>query len=74
MSKKAQSRREATKQNVGQSNEGEEVGDGKAGESPATGNGGQAAISLTPDTDVTGFGSSLDSIPSTLLRKWSSHV
>ena len=27
MSKKAQSRREATKQNVGQSNEGEEVGD-----------------------------------------------
>ena len=48
------------------------MGDGRAGESPAMGNRGQAAISLTPDTDDKGFGSSLDSIPSTFLENRSS--
>ena len=38
----------------------------------AVGDGGQAAISLTPDGDGTGSGSLLDSILSTLLRKQSS--
>jgi len=50
------------------------VGDGTAEGSSAIGHRGQTAISLTPDTDDTGFASLLDSIPSTLLRKWSSHV
>ena len=49
--------------------EGEEVGDGGAERSSAIGDGGQAAISLSPDVDGTGSGSLLDSIPSTLLKK-----
>ena len=40
----------------------------------ATGDGGQAAISLTPDVDGTGSGSLLNSILSTLLKKRSSDV
>ena len=47
---------------------GEEVGDGRAEGSSAIGDGGQAAISLTPDVDGTGSGSLLDSILSTLLK------
>ena len=50
------------------------MGAGRAEGSLAIGDGGQAAISLTPDIDDTGFASLLDSIPSTLLRKWSSHI
>ena len=49
--------------------EGEEVGDGSAGGSWAIGDGGQAAISLTPDSDSTGSGSLLDSVLPTLLKK-----
>ena len=49
--------------------EGEEVGDGRAEGSSAVGDGGQAAISLTPDIDGTGSGSLLDSILSTLWKK-----
>ena len=37
--------------------------------SSAIGEGGQAAISLTPDINDTGSGSLLDSILSTLLKK-----
>ena len=44
------------------------MGDGRAEGSSAIGDGGQAAVSLTPDTD--GTGSLLDSILSTLLKKW----
>ena len=40
-------------------NEGEEVGDGRAEGSSAIGDGGNAAISLTPDVDGTGSGSFL---------------
>ena len=49
--------------------EGEEMGDKGAEGSSATGDGGQAAISLTPDVVGTGFGSLLNSIRSTLLKK-----
>ena len=49
--------------------EGQEVGDGRAEGSSAIGDRGQAAMSLTPDVDGTGFGSLLDSILSTLLKK-----
>ena len=45
------------------------MGDGRTEESSAIGDRGQAAISLMPDTDGTGFGSLLDSILSTLLKK-----
>ena len=41
--------------------------DGRAERSSAIGDGGQAAISLTPDVDATGSDSLLDSILSTLL-------
>ena len=44
-------------------------GDDRAEGSSAIGDGGQAAISLTPDVDGTGSGSLLDSILSTLLKK-----
>ena len=39
--------------------EGEEGGDGRIEGPSATGNGGQAAVSLRPDTDGTGSGSLL---------------
>ena len=42
------------------------MGDGRAEGSSAIGDGGQAAISLMPDIDGKGSGSSLDSILSTL--------
>ena len=45
------------------------MGDKGAEGSSATGDGGQAAISLTPDVVGTGFGSLLNSIRSTLLKK-----
>ena len=45
------------------------MGDGRAEGSSAIGDGGQAAISLTPDGDGTGSGSLLDSILSALLKK-----
>ena len=50
------------------------MGDGRAEGSSATGDGGQAAVSLMPDVDGTGSGSLLDSILSTLLKKRSSDV
>ena len=50
------------------------MGDGRAEGSPAIGDGRQAAISLTPDVDVTGSGSLLDSILPPLLKKRSSDV
>ena len=50
------------------------MGDGRAEGSSAIGDGGQAAISLTPDVDGTGSVSLLDSILSTLLKKRSSDV
>ena len=50
------------------------MGDGRAEGSSAIGDGGQAAISFTPDVDGTGSGSLLDSILSTLLKKRSSDV
>ena len=50
------------------------MGDGRAEGSSAIGDGGQAAMSLTPDMDATGSGSLLDSILSTLLKKQSSDV
>ena len=50
------------------------MGDGRAEGSSAIGDGGQVAISLTPDVDGTGSGSLLDSILSTLLKKRSSNV
>ena len=43
--------------------------DGRTEGSSAPGDGGQAAISLTPDVDDTGSGSLLDSILSTLFKK-----
>ena len=51
--------------------EGEEVGDGRAEESLATGDRGQAAISLTPAADGTGSGSWLNSVLSILFKKTS---
>ena len=50
------------------------MGDGRAEGSSAIGDGGQDAISLTPDVDGTGSCSLLDSILSTLLNKRSSDV
>ena len=50
------------------------MGDGRAEESSAAGEGGQAAMSLRPDADGAGSGSWLDSILSTLLKKRSSDV
>ena len=44
------------------------MGDGRAEGSSAIGDGGKAAISLTPDVDGTGSGSLLGSILSTLLK------
>ena len=49
--------------------EGQEVEDGRAEGSSALGDGGQAAISLTPDIDDTGSSSLLDSTLSTLFKK-----
>ena len=54
--------------------EGEEVGDGKAEGSPAIGDEGQAAVSLTPDVDGAGSGPLLDSILLPLLKNWSSDI
>ena len=54
--------------------EGEEVGDGRAEGSSATGDARQDATSLTPDVDGTGSGSLLDSILSALLKEQSSDV
>ena len=48
--------------------------DGRAEGSSAIGDGGQAAISLTPDDDGTGSGSLLDSILPTVLKKRPSDV
>ena len=45
------------------------MGEGRAEGLSAVGDGGQAAISVTPDTDDTGSGSLLDSIPSTLKKR-----
>ena len=42
--------------------------------SSATGDGGQAAVSLTPDIDGSGAGSLLKLIQSTLLKKWSGDI
>ena len=42
------------------------MGDGRAEASSATGDGGQAAKSLTPDVDAIGSGSLTDAILSTL--------
>ena len=50
------------------------MGDGRAERYSAMGDGGQAAISLTPDVDGTRSGSLLDSVLSTLLKKQSSDV
>ena len=50
------------------------MGDGRAEGLSAIGDGGQAAISLTPDVDGTGSGSLLDSILFTLLKKRSSDI
>ena len=50
------------------------MGDGRAEGSSAIEDGGQAAMSLTPDADGTGSGSSLDSTQSTLLKKQSGDV
>ena len=50
------------------------MGDVRAEGSSAIRDGGQAAISLTPDVYGTGSGSLLDSILSTLLKKQSSDV
>ena len=44
------------------------MGDGRAEGWSAVEDGGQAAISLTPDVDGTGSGSLLDSVLSTLLK------
>ena len=49
------------------------MGDGRGEGSSAIGDGGQAALSVTPDVDGTGSGSLLDSILS-LLKKRSSDV
>ena len=50
------------------------MGDGRAERSSTIRDGGQAAISLTPDVDGTGSGFLLASILSTLLKKRSSDV
>ena len=50
------------------------MGDGRAQGLSAIGDGGQAAVSLTPDVDGTGSRSLLDSVLSTLLKKQSSDV
>ena len=50
------------------------MGDGRAEGSSATGDGGQAGVSLMPDTDGTGSDSLLDSVLSTLLTKRSGDV
>ena len=50
------------------------MGFGSAEGSSEIGGGGQAAVSLPPDTDGTGSGSLLDSILFTLLKKQSSDV
>ena len=50
------------------------MGDGGAERSSAIGDRGQTAISLTPDLDDTVFGSLLDSILPTHLKKWPSDV
>ena len=50
------------------------MGDGRAEGSSATGDGGQAAVSLMPDIDGTGSGSLLDSVLFTLLSERSSDV
>ena len=50
------------------------MGDGRAEGSSATGDGGQAGVSLMPDIDGTGSGSLLDSVQSTLLTKRFSDV
>ena len=47
---------------------GEEGGDGRAEGSPATGDRGQDAVSLTPDVDGAGSGPLLDSILLPLLK------
>jgi len=54
--------------------EGKEVGDGRVEGSSAIGDGGKADTSLTLALDGTGSGSLLDSVLSTLLKKWSSDV
>ena len=48
------------------------MGDGKAERLSATGDRGQATVSLSPDVDGTGSGSSTVSILSTLLKQQSS--
>ena len=50
------------------------MGDGRAEGSSAMGDGGQTAVSFMPDIDSPGFGSLLDSVLSTLLKKESSDV
>ena len=50
------------------------MGDGRAEGLSVIGDGGQGAISLTPDVDGTGPGSLLGSTVSTLLGKCSSDV
>ena len=45
------------------------MGDGRVEGSSATGDGGQAAVSLMPDINGSGSGSLLNSIQSTLLKK-----
>ena len=52
----------------------EEVGNGRGEGLLAIGDGGQGAISLMPDVEGTGSSSLLDSIISTLLKKWSSDI
>ena len=49
--------------------DGEGVGDGRAEVSSTMGDGGQAAISFTPDADGTGSGFLLDSILPPFLKK-----
>ena len=50
------------------------MGDGRAEGSSAIGDGGQAAVSLTPDIDGTSPSSLLDSILSILLKKQSNDI
>ena len=54
--------------------EGVEVGDGRAGRFSAIRHRGKAAVSLMPDINGVGSVSLPHSIPSTLLKKWSSDV
>ena len=53
---------------------GEEEGDGRAEVLSAIGDEGKAEILLTPDADVSGSDSLLDSILSTFLKKCSSDI